>query len=100
MRAADHPADRPALPAGGAAGRLARRTPAAGGAGAAEAALPRAEEGPVALLVGPEGGFAPEEVRALLAHPAVRPIGLGPRVLRAETACLAGVALLQGPGCG
>lgn len=65
-----------------------------------DAPLPRPAVGPAGLLVGPEGGFAPEEVRALKAHPLVRPIGLGPRVLRAETACLAGVALLQGPGCG
>ncbi|MFO1069323.1 MAG: 16S rRNA (uracil(1498)-N(3))-methyltransferase [Geminicoccaceae bacterium] len=41
-----------------------------------------------ALLVGPEGGFAPAERRALRGHPAVRPVSLGPTVLRAETAAL------------
>lgn len=52
--------------------------------------------GPVVagLLVGPEGGFAPEEQAALLAHPAVRPVSLGPRILRAETAAIAGLSVL------
>jgi 16S rRNA (uracil1498-N3)-methyltransferase len=49
-----------------------------------------------ALLVGPEGGFAPAELDVLRAHPFVTPVSLGPRILRAETACIAGLALLQG----
>jgi 16S rRNA (uracil1498-N3)-methyltransferase len=49
-----------------------------------------------ALLVGPEGGFAPAELDALRAARFVSPICLGPRVLRAETAVIAGLALLQG----
>jgi 16S rRNA (uracil1498-N3)-methyltransferase len=50
---------------------------------------------PLAVLVGPEGGFAPEE-RALLAGlPFARPVGLGPRILRAETAAIAALALVQ-----
>lgn len=40
------------------------------------------------LLVGPEGGFAAEERARLLARPATRPIALGPRILRSETAAL------------
>jgi 16S rRNA (uracil1498-N3)-methyltransferase len=40
------------------------------------------------LLVGPEGGFAPEERARLLALPGTVPISLGPRILRAETAAL------------
>jgi 16S rRNA (uracil1498-N3)-methyltransferase len=51
---------------------------------------------PAALLVGPEGGFAPAELDVLRAHPFVTPVSLGPRILRAETACIAGLALLQG----
>ena len=51
--------------------------------------------GPLAVLVGPEGGFAPEE-RALLARqPFARPVGLGPRILRAETAAIAALAVVQ-----
>jgi 16S rRNA (uracil1498-N3)-methyltransferase len=52
-----------------------------------------AEQGPAAILVGPEGGFTDEERRAIRALPQARPIGLGPRILRADTAALAAVAL-------
>lgn len=45
-----------------------------------------------AILVGPEGGFAKSELDALLKLPFVRAIGLGPRVLRSETATLAALA--------
>jgi 16S rRNA (uracil1498-N3)-methyltransferase len=55
--------------------------------------------GPRALLVGPEGGFSPTELDALRSHPFVTPASLGPRILRAETACIAGLALLQGEDC-
>jgi 16S rRNA (uracil1498-N3)-methyltransferase len=51
--------------------------------------------GKTALLVGPEGGFTPAELDAMRAHPFVTAVSLGPRILRAETACIAGVALLQ-----
>lgn len=60
----------------------------------------RPTDGPAALLVGPEGGFAPAEVEALRRHPLVTPVSLGARILRAETACLAGLALLQAPPTG
>jgi 16S rRNA (uracil1498-N3)-methyltransferase len=49
--------------------------------------------GPAAVLIGPEGGFHPEEREAIRACPAAVPIGLGPRILRAETAALAAVTL-------
>lgn len=52
------------------------------------------------LLVGPEGGFSNPELDGLRRHPFLAVVSLGPRILRAETACLAGLALLQGPGCG
>jgi 16S rRNA (uracil1498-N3)-methyltransferase len=52
--------------------------------------------GPAALLVGPEGGFSPAELDVLRAHPFVTQVSLGSRILRAETACIAGLALLQG----
>jgi len=57
------------------------------------------EQGPRALLVGPEGGFAPAELDLLRAHAFVTAVSLGPRVLRAETACIAGLALLQAADC-
>ena len=44
--------------------------------------------GPVAFLVGPEGGFAQSELDALARLPFVTRVGLGPRILRAETAAL------------
>lgn len=48
--------------------------------------------GPALILTGPEGGFTPEEAAAISAAPNARPISLGPRILRAETAALAAVA--------
>jgi 16S rRNA (uracil1498-N3)-methyltransferase len=63
----------------------------------AERALPGLPPPPAAratLLVGPEGGLAPAEREAALAH-GFTAIRLGPRVLRAETAPLAALAALQ-----
>lgn len=42
-----------------------------------------------AILVGPEGGFTPEEFEALQRAKAARGVGLGPRILRADTAVIA-----------
>ena len=50
------------------------------------------ESGPGLILTGPEGGFAPEERELIRAAVGVKPISLGPRILRAETAALAAVA--------
>lgn len=50
---------------------------------------------PAALLVGPEGGFSDDEAAALNRHPWVKNISLGPRILRAETAAAAGLAVWQ-----
>lgn len=50
---------------------------------------------PVAVLIGPEGGFAEEERQALLKLPAVVRLPLGPRILRADTAAVAALALVQ-----
>jgi len=75
------------LPAGGTRLVLepgAAREPQAGTAGAHD----------VTLASGPEGGIAPEESAALAAA-GFRPLGLGPRVLRAETAPVVAVALLR-----
>jgi 16S rRNA (uracil1498-N3)-methyltransferase len=45
------------------------------------------------LFVGPEGGYTPEEIEAAISYGLV-PVGLGPHILRAETASIVGVALL------
>jgi 16S rRNA (uracil1498-N3)-methyltransferase len=59
------------------------------------AALTRLTSGPTALLIGPEGGFSDEERADLLARPYVTPLSLGPRILRADTAAVAALALVQ-----
>lgn len=48
-----------------------------------------------ALLTGPEGGFTPRELDLLHATPFIHAVSLGPRILRAETAAIAGLALLM-----
>jgi 16S rRNA (uracil1498-N3)-methyltransferase len=58
-------------------------------------ALQAIAETSVGLLVGPEGGFAEEERRMLRALPFVTAIPLGPRILRADTAAVAALALIQ-----
>jgi len=65
-----------------------------GGDPAAEAFA--AWQGPAALLTGPEGGFDDAERAAIRALPQARPITLGPRILRGETAAIAGAALWMG----
>jgi 16S rRNA (uracil1498-N3)-methyltransferase len=52
-----------------------------------------ARPAPAALLTGPEGGFDDGERAAIRALPASHPVSLGPRILRAETAAIAGLAL-------
>ena len=51
--------------------------------------------GKIAVLIGPEGGFDPLERDALLALPAIVRLSLGPRILRADTAAVAALALVQ-----
>ncbi|MGQ0558465.1 MAG: 16S rRNA (uracil(1498)-N(3))-methyltransferase, partial [Sphingosinicella sp.] len=70
-------------------GRVLHFADEAGGTPLAEAARPAA----AANLIGPEGGFSDAERRRLLAHPAACPVSLGPRILRADTAALAAIAL-------
>ena len=65
-----------------------------GGETLAEAAA-RLPPGPAALLVGPEGGFDRRELDAIAKLSFVTRVGLGPRVLRAETAALAALAVYQ-----
>jgi 16S rRNA (uracil1498-N3)-methyltransferase len=58
-------------------------------------ALARIPPGPVAVLVGPEGGFDPAERELLSSQPFVTRISLGPRILRADTAAVAVLALVN-----
>jgi 16S rRNA (uracil1498-N3)-methyltransferase len=58
-------------------------------------ALQAIREKKLALLVGPEGGFSEEERRQLRALPFVTAIPLGPRILRADTAAVAALAVIQ-----
>jgi 16S rRNA (uracil1498-N3)-methyltransferase len=55
-------------------------------------ALPK---GPLAVLIGPEGGFSAKERARLKAEPFVTAIPLGPRILRADTAAVAALAVVQ-----
>ncbi|HYW16091.1 MAG TPA: 16S rRNA (uracil(1498)-N(3))-methyltransferase [Allosphingosinicella sp.] len=55
-----------------------------------------AEPGPAAILIGPEGGFTDEERTSIRGLPQARPVSLGPRILRADTAALAAMALWMG----
>ena len=51
-----------------------------------------ARPGPTAILIGPEGGFTPEERTLIRATPGATGISLGPRILRAETAAAAAIS--------
>ncbi|HEY7248584.1 MAG TPA: 16S rRNA (uracil(1498)-N(3))-methyltransferase [Xanthobacteraceae bacterium] len=54
----------------------------------------REQTTPIAVLIGPEGGFAPEERQLLAALPNTVRLCLGPRILRADTAAVAALALV------
>jgi 16S rRNA (uracil1498-N3)-methyltransferase len=59
------------------------------------AMLPERRPPLLAILVGPEGGFAEEERELLLRRDNIARIALGPRILRADTAGVAALALVQ-----
>jgi 16S rRNA (uracil1498-N3)-methyltransferase len=62
------------------------------------AALAKAAEAPpegIDVLIGPEGGFADEERTTLLGQPCTVRLALGPRILRADTAAVAALSLVQ-----
>jgi len=52
-------------------------------------------DGPCALLIGPEGGFTPNERELIRSYPFVKAVTLGPRILRADTAAIALLTLWQ-----
>jgi 16S rRNA (uracil1498-N3)-methyltransferase len=82
---ADEAGDDAERPWGGEAGR----------ARPADEVLRGLPDGPAAILIGPEGGFSAAERAQLRKQAFVRPVSLGPRILRAETAAVAVLALWQ-----
>jgi 16S rRNA (uracil1498-N3)-methyltransferase len=64
-------------------------------AGTPPGSVPRSARGPWAVMTGPEGGYAPSELDALGKLPFADLVGLGPRLLRADTAALAALACWQ-----
>jgi len=62
---------------------------------ASREALEAIKNQPVAVLIGPEGGFSPAERQKLHARPDTLIISLGPRILRADTALVAALSLCQ-----
>lgn len=61
----------------------------------AVATLKRMPGNRFAVLIGPEGGFSSEERKQLLSNDFVTSVGLGPRIMRADTAAVAAIALVQ-----
>jgi len=58
-----------------------------------EGNIPSSKE--IGLMIGPEGGFEDSELKLLSDHTSILPVRLGPRTLRAETACIASLSILQ-----
>ena len=65
------------------------------GGEAAPALAALAAAGAWSILIGPEGGFSPDERARIRALPAATPVSLGPRILRADTAAIAAMTLWQ-----
>ncbi|QYF87181.1 16S rRNA (uracil(1498)-N(3))-methyltransferase [Brevundimonas sp. PAMC22021] len=85
----------PAQPGGG--GQPQPPTLAGSPSTASRSPSPRGggSSGPWAILIGPEGGFSPEERERLRALPFTTAVSLGPRILRADTAAIAAMTLWQ-----
>ena len=89
----------PALLAGWPAGRTLYFADEGLAGGVAPGLAVMAKPGPAAILIGPEGGFMAEEAEAIRALPEACPVSLGPRILRADTAAIAAIAVWQGMSC-
>jgi 16S rRNA (uracil1498-N3)-methyltransferase len=74
---------------------IARRDPSSGPVGHFLAQGEKGAAGPWAVLIGPEGGFDPAERARLRSLPFVTAVGLGPRILRADTAAISALTLWQ-----
>ena len=73
----------------------AHKSPGRAPSGSPLADLQCLAPGPIAVLIGPEGGFDPAERERLLSLPYATAISLGPRVMRADTAAVAALALVN-----
>ena len=60
-----------------------------------ENVLPPLRGKPAAILIGPEGGFSPDERKRIIALPQSVALSLGPRILRSDTAALSALSLFQ-----
>lgn len=89
------PLDLPALLASWPVGRRLFLCAEAGPALPLAEAVQAAPPGPAAFMTGPEGGFSPGELDDLAKRAFVSPVGLGPRILRADTAAIAALAAWQ-----
>lgn len=87
---ADEAGDEGGKPWGGEQGRAPSAAEVIAGLAGSHSAIR-----PGAILIGPEGGFDPKERAWLRGLPFVKPVGLGPRILRAETAAAAALTLWQ-----
>lgn len=92
--AVDDPVKLDAVLDGWGAGRRLMFCDETGGA-PAMSALRESGEGPWSILIGPEGGFSPEEGERLRSLPFATAVSLGPRILRADTAAIAAMTLWQ-----
>jgi 16S rRNA (uracil1498-N3)-methyltransferase len=90
----DEAGDDPGAEWGGPAGKAASALQVLGSKGFAAADGVQQNHG-ATVLIGPEGGFAPEERARLRSLPFVAAVGLGPRILRADTAAIAALTLWQ-----
>jgi len=95
LPAVDEPVPLPRLLDAWAAERLILLADEAGAAPPLPAALAGSADRPLAVLVGPEGGFDAGERELLRSRPFVQPVTLGPRILRAETAAAAALSVVQ-----
>lgn len=65
------------------------------GTGAPLAKIMMQQSDGIGFLIGPAGGFSPSEISAIKNHPSAVSADLGPRILRAETACVAALGVRQ-----
>ena len=91
----DEPVKLPALLQGWDASRTLIFCDEAAEQGSPLAALTALPPDPLAVLIGPEGGFSPDERDMIRAVPQATAISLGPRIMRADTAAVAALALVN-----